>query len=291
MANNDKWIEEIADKLQNHASEVNPKMWQAVQSQIGANAAGAAGSALGIGKVAAIVVGIGAVSVATYFGLRKEKTDSQKVAQAAETKSQETTSTSTDQNEREEETITFDSKKEAITKGVTPVVNNETPAQVLTEDRLNDIEIFVEHPEPIRTIEAKKVVNEKKEPVGIVERKSNSTLIKEPTNKTIAETGSSSTKENQIPFGIRKAPNVFTPNGDGSNDVFEVSSEGLQNYSLVVLDKQNRIIWKTEDPNATWNGVDLGGENAPDGDYIYFVSAEGPNGEKVAKNQRLSIRR
>ena len=63
-------------------------------------------------------------------------------------------------------------------------------------------------------------------------------------------------------------PNLFTPNGDGVNDLFVI--EGLEQYSspkLVVRDKNGRVVYQNSGYKNTW-----GGENCPDGVYRYEFS-------------------
>lgn len=69
-------------------------------------------------------------------------------------------------------------------------------------------------------------------------------------------------------------PNVFTPNGDKHNDVFDWELEGIksEDFSLKIYNRWGTLVFETEDVNATWDGQDafLGGD-APDGTYFYIV--------------------
>lgn len=60
-------------------------------------------------------------------------------------------------------------------------------------------------------------------------------------------------------------PNVFTPNGDGYNEVFMI--KGLENCSkrqLVVRNRSGKIVYRSNNYENTWNG-----DNCPDGTYTY----------------------
>lgn len=62
-------------------------------------------------------------------------------------------------------------------------------------------------------------------------------------------------------------PDVFTPNGDGMNDVFEVL--GLENYSsarLLIFDRWGGKVFETDNYKNTFDGKDL-----PDGTYFYIL--------------------
>ncbi|MFO0479292.1 MAG: PKD domain-containing protein [Bacteroidota bacterium] len=51
-------------------------------------------------------------------------------------------------------------------------------------------------------------------------------------------------------------PNAFTPkNEDGLNDEFKPVAIGVRNYSFTIFDRWGSIIFKTNDPNAGWNGT------------------------------------
>ncbi len=69
-------------------------------------------------------------------------------------------------------------------------------------------------------------------------------------------------------------PNLFTPNGDGSNDIFR-PLRGMVNTEKVLFTVYNR--WGSElyryegDPLILWDGRNLGGEPLSDG--VYFYSA------------------
>jgi gliding motility-associated-like protein len=295
---NDKWLKEVAEKLQNHPSEVNPNMWNAISSQIGAGATGAsaAGTAFSAGKVAALVIGAASLSVASYFAFRSE-TPERKITPTA----QQTESNMTEENiskiteETGSETKLDVQAQKQQTQNV--VQNNKLKtASRTSSSTINTIGIDLQAPEPIRTIHANTVAETPKvepaksepskpapalfDPERIVKQRAENTTKPNPTEPSPVGKG----------YTFKHLPNVFSPNGDGSNDYFVVTSEGLTNYSLVILDKNNKTVWSTDNPEATWDGRDVGGEMAPEGEYLYFIAADGPNGEKVVKHQRLTIK-
>ena len=74
-------------------------------------------------------------------------------------------------------------------------------------------------------------------------------------------------------------PNIFTPNGDGVNDIF------LADYDLKVYDRQGTLMYEgTEGWNGTHNGVEA---NA--GVYLYtlFIPAEDGNLEVIKSTLTL----
>lgn len=85
-----------------------------------------------------------------------------------------------------------------------------------------------------------------------------------------------------IPPDSLLVPNVFTPNGDGINDVFYVG--GANGYTKVSIEVFNRwgkrVFSNSEDKNREvsqacfWDGTDMGsGEVLGDGVYFYIVNA------------------
>ncbi len=70
-----------------------------------------------------------------------------------------------------------------------------------------------------------------------------------------------------------KVPNVFTPNGDGKNDVFHVTAGAMQSYSIEIYNRWGEVMFTGNDPNIDWTGMTNAGLPAPDGDYYYRISA------------------
>jgi gliding motility-associated-like protein len=88
---------------------------------------------------------------------------------------------------------------------------------------------------------------------------------------------------------IESLPNVFSPNGDGIYDVFTVKSKGLRDYSLVILDSKNQIVFKTDDPHFSWDGLAVNGNMVESGDYLYYITAYNSEGKLVSKSSYLKI--
>ncbi len=73
-------------------------------------------------------------------------------------------------------------------------------------------------------------------------------------------------------------PNSFTPDGDGMNDMFYPSMNGITNYSFAIYDRSN-IVFETNDLNECWNGISNGIMQA-NGIYSYTISATDYTGYK-----------
>lgn len=69
-------------------------------------------------------------------------------------------------------------------------------------------------------------------------------------------------------------PNVFTPNGDGKNDVFMVKALSVENFHAVILNRWGRKVYEWSDPQGGWDGR-INGKYATPGTYYYIVTARG----------------
>ena len=70
-------------------------------------------------------------------------------------------------------------------------------------------------------------------------------------------------------------PNVFTPNGDGSNDVFEFIFENLTELNCVIFNRWGKQVAEITAPDKSWDGKISGGSDASDGTYFYILKAKG----------------
>ncbi|HEY0668264.1 MAG TPA: gliding motility-associated C-terminal domain-containing protein, partial [Sphingobacteriaceae bacterium] len=73
-----------------------------------------------------------------------------------------------------------------------------------------------------------------------------------------------------------KAPEGFSPNGDGVNDGFVIENLDGERISLEIYNRWGNMIYKDSDYKNTWNGIcNQGiytGKDIPDGTYYYIVS-------------------
>ena len=65
------------------------------------------------------------------------------------------------------------------------------------------------------------------------------------------------------------APNAFTPNGDGKNDVFKPAFYGpVANYTLAIYNRWGKMIFISRDPGKGWDGT-VSGVPQPDDAYVW----------------------
>ena len=76
-----------------------------------------------------------------------------------------------------------------------------------------------------------------------------------------------------------KVPNVFTPNGDGNNDIFYFECLGVKNLKCLIFDRWGVKIIEMNGVGQTngWNGEDKNGKAVLDGTYFYIIEATGLN--------------
>jgi gliding motility-associated-like protein len=65
-------------------------------------------------------------------------------------------------------------------------------------------------------------------------------------------------------------PNVFSPNGDGINDVFNVTVPKSESYHLLVFDRWGKQLFASHNPDDKWDGKSNGAD-VPDGVYFYII--------------------
>jgi gliding motility-associated-like protein len=70
-------------------------------------------------------------------------------------------------------------------------------------------------------------------------------------------------------------PNVFTPNGDGINDLLLCRSKGIDQFEMKIYDRWGLEIALIESVNQGWDGRTKAGMLASDGTYYYIMHAKG----------------
>jgi len=80
-------------------------------------------------------------------------------------------------------------------------------------------------------------------------------------------------------------PNVFTPNGDGSNDIFKpVKSKGIAEMQTYIYNRWGGQVFETKNLMIEWDGGNL-----PDGTYFWIVKYTNAIGEQKTLNGHLTL--
>ena len=83
------------------------------------------------------------------------------------------------------------------------------------------------------------------------------------------------------------APNAFTPDGDGQNEIFSPKGHNLTDYTLVVYNRWGQLIFESNNIDTGWDGTFMGNECQIDV-YVWkaFYSVNHPDG-KPRKEQAV----
>ncbi|MBO9703550.1 MAG: gliding motility-associated C-terminal domain-containing protein [Sporocytophaga sp.] len=69
-------------------------------------------------------------------------------------------------------------------------------------------------------------------------------------------------------------PNIFSPNGDGNNDVFRISGANIISFRLEIFDQWGELIFVSNSMENSWNG-EYRGTTVQEGAYIWKLTYTG----------------
>lgn len=72
---------------------------------------------------------------------------------------------------------------------------------------------------------------------------------------------------------ILEVPNIFSPNGDGQNDVFVVKTNGANEFLLEIFNRWGAIVYSQTAKRLQWDGRSSAGVKLPAGTYYYHISS------------------
>ena len=87
------------------------------------------------------------------------------------------------------------------------------------------------------------------------------------------------------------APNSFTPNGDGNNDVFLAEGNGVTSFEMQVFDRWGGLVFESSDIESGWDGLDASANTVGVGTYMYHISLYDYNGKLWIYNGELNLMR
>lgn len=80
-------------------------------------------------------------------------------------------------------------------------------------------------------------------------------------------------------------PNVFTPNNDGWNDVFDVRTSDVGAFNLEIYNRWGNVVFENSSPLISWDGTTMAGVQAPAGTYFYVISKAEMNSGNAINNE------
>ncbi|MBA4239260.1 MAG: hypothetical protein C0448_00935 [Sphingobacteriaceae bacterium] len=79
-------------------------------------------------------------------------------------------------------------------------------------------------------------------------------------------------------------PNVFTPNGDGKNDIFKITSTGIKDLNCDIFNRWGTKVVSISGVNSFWDG-----SNVNDGTYFFILTATGFDGKDYKQQGYISL--
>ena len=268
------YIKELfQEKLTSHEVPVRADLWTSVSSSIGGSSVVA--SSMSIATKLLIAASVSAVALVTFYLVNDKNLEQSPIKK---------------ENPQEQRIITIDSlkiKKEEVKK-------DEKLLPTQAEQRVdcaydfstpeNDSDLKSDFQKSNKSDINKEIVTEKgpqkieqQDPIIRNNTTSTSEIVAKPEIKT---------KEQESTVLL---PNIFTPNGDGKNDFLSIKIGEVTEFSVVILNQANKVIFTSNDPNFSWDGVATNGELSPAGTYVYYISAKDLNGKLLTKYSSLTI--
>jgi gliding motility-associated-like protein len=92
---------------------------------------------------------------------------------------------------------------------------------------------------------------------------------------------------------LMEVPNIFTPNGDGSNDIFFLKTANLTEVYCLIHDRWGNRVYETTSStgNIAWDGKNLQGKECAAGVYFYVIKAKGGDDKEYTKKGNVSLYR
>jgi gliding motility-associated-like protein len=270
------YIKELfQDKLTSHEVPVRADLWTSVSSSIGGSSVVA--SSMSIATKIIIAASVSAVALVTFYLINDENLKQSPIKK---------------ENSQEQRFITIDTikiEKEEVKKEEVKKEEKLLPKQA--EQRV-DCEYDFSTPENDSDLKSefqksdinKEIVTEK----GPQKIEQQDPIIRNNTASTseIVANHELTTKEQESTVLL---PNIFTPNGDGKNDFLSIKIGEVTEFSVVILNQANKVIYTSSNPNFLWDGLATNGELSPAGTYVYYISAKDLNGKLLTKYSSLTI--
>jgi gliding motility-associated-like protein len=84
-------------------------------------------------------------------------------------------------------------------------------------------------------------------------------------------------------------PNIFSPNGDGINDVFYIATTGMSSLHVDIFNRWGQLVYTLGSINQSWDGKLNNGNQATEGTYYFILSAVGLDGKTFSKEGPLTL--
>ena len=268
------YIKELfQDKLTSHEVPVRADLWTSVSSSIGGSSVVA--SSMSIATKLIIAASVSAVALVTFYLVNDKNSV---LTPIKKENPQEQRNITVDSLKIEKEEVKKDEKllPEQLEQRVDCAYDFSTPE--------NESDLNSEFQQSNKSDINKEIITEKgsqkidqQDPIIRNSYTSTSEIVAKPEIKT---------KEKESTVLL---PNIFTPNSDGKNDFLSIKIGEVTEFSVVILNQANKVIFTSNDPNFLWDGFATNGEISPAGTYVYYISAKDLNGKLLTKYSSLTI--
>ena len=268
------YIKELfQEKLTSHEVPVRADLWTSVSSSIGGSSVVA--SSMSIATKIIIAASVSAVALVTFY-LVNDKNSVPTPIKKENPQEQRIITIDTLKIEKEEEKKDEKLLQKQADQRVDCEYDFSTPENV---SDLNS-----NYPQSNKSDINKEIVTEKSPEK--IERQDPIIRNSNPSANEIVAKPEIKIKENESTILL---PNIFTPNGDGKNDLLSIKIGEVTEFSVVILNQANKVIYTSSNPNFSWDGIATNGELSPAGSYVYYISAKDLNGKLLTKYSSLTI--
>ena len=85
-------------------------------------------------------------------------------------------------------------------------------------------------------------------------------------------------------------PNLFSPNGDGVNDIEYVYGTAIAQLEFRIYNQWGQLVFTSKDQHQGWDGS-MSGQKQPVGVYVYIVKATMQDGSVIVKKGNVTLMR
>ncbi|MFQ3336711.1 MAG: gliding motility-associated-like protein, partial [Flavobacteriales bacterium] len=83
-------------------------------------------------------------------------------------------------------------------------------------------------------------------------------------------------------------PNVFSPDGNGENDVLKVEGNGIETIEFIIFNKWGNLIFKSSSADQGWDGT-FKGQPVNQGAFVYFVKGTFVDGNSFEQKGTVTV--
>jgi gliding motility-associated-like protein len=88
-----------------------------------------------------------------------------------------------------------------------------------------------------------------------------------------------------------EVPNVFSPNGDGKNEVFRVDAQGVDSFVGRIYNRWGQKLYRWEKVDSGWDGTTFEGKEVPEGTYFFDLRVIDKEGTEHTRRGELTLLR